>query len=110
MEHQHLHNLSAQSLQFTALVSREPIQTRLFCRRMAQLEQLDWAQLLGSPFALAVAPFLSNKEIFVLSACSRNVLRLHYDLGRWAVRLNDTSYESFRSKRHRASRGGQAST
>jgi hypothetical protein len=67
---------------------------------MAQIEQPDWAQLLGSPFALAVTPFLSDKEIFVLSACSRKVLRLRYDLGRWAVRLNDTSYESLRSKRH----------
>jgi hypothetical protein len=85
---------------FTALMSREPIQTRLFCRRMAQLEQPNWALLLGSPFALAVAPFLSNKELFELSACSRKVLRLRYDLGSWAVRLNDTSYESFRSKRH----------
>jgi hypothetical protein len=82
------------------LSSREPIQTRLFCRRMAQLEQLDWAHLLGSPFALAVAPFLSNRELFKLSACSRKVLRLRYDLGRWSVELNDTSYESFRIKRH----------
>jgi hypothetical protein len=90
------HNL----LQFTALNTGEPIQTRLFCRRMVQLEQPNWAHLLGSPFALAVAPFLSNKELFELSASSRKVLRLRYDLGRWAVRLNDTYYESFRIKRH----------
>jgi hypothetical protein len=67
---------------------------------MAQLEQLDWAHLLGSPFALAVAPFLSNKELFVLSACSRKVLLLRYDLGRWPVRLGGASYKSFRIKRH----------
>jgi hypothetical protein len=99
---------SSQSLQFTALVSREPIQTRLFCRRMAQLEQLVWAHLLGSPFALAVAPFLSNDELFALSACSRYLLRLRYDLGRWSVRLDDTSYEIFRSKRHSVPPGFEA--
>jgi hypothetical protein len=82
------------------MMSREPIHTRLFCRRMAQLKQPDWAHLLGSPFALAVAPFLSNEELFELSACSRKVLRLRYDLGRWTVELDDTSYESFRIKRH----------
>jgi hypothetical protein len=67
---------------------------------MAQLEQPDWAQLLGSPFALAVAPFLSNKELFELSACSRKVLRLRYDLGRWAVELDETSYAGFVTMRY----------
>jgi hypothetical protein len=58
---------------------------------MAQHEQHDWANLLGSPFALAVAPFVSNKEVFQLSTCSRKVLRLRYDLCIWGVVLNDTS-------------------
>jgi hypothetical protein len=70
---------------------------------MAQLEQrYTWAEFLGdsSLTAVTLAPFLSNKELFVLSACSRKTLRLRYDLGRWAVELDDTSYESFRIKRH----------
>jgi hypothetical protein len=66
---------------------------------MAQLEKLDWAHLLGSTFALAVSPFLSNKELFALSACSRKVLRLRYDLCRWSIELDDTSYETFCSRR-----------
>jgi hypothetical protein len=83
--------LPAQSLHF-------PAQTQKMAHE--QLEQPDWAHLLGSPFALAVAPFLSNKELFELSASSRKVLRLRYDLGRWPVKLDATSYESFRIKRH----------
>jgi len=81
------------------MMSRDSNHTRLYCRRMVQNEQLDWAHLLGSPFALAVAPFLSNKEIFQLSTCSRKLLRLRYDLCTWAVELNAISYERFRSKR-----------
>jgi hypothetical protein len=60
-------------------------------------DPLDWAAFLGSwgPFALAVAPYLSNRELFELATCSRKLLRLRYDLGRWAFRLDDDTYESF---------------
>jgi hypothetical protein len=68
---------------------------------MAEPEQSSgWAQLLCSPFALAVAPFLSCREIFELSACSRALLRLRFDLGRWDFPLNGGTYETFRIKRH----------
>jgi hypothetical protein len=62
----------------------------------------DWALFLGSwePFALALAPFLSNEEIFRLSQCSRKVLGLRYTLVRWSVTLNDTSYDSFATQRY----------
>jgi hypothetical protein len=56
----------------------------------------------GVFFAGAVAPLLTNAEIFALSGCSRKLLRLRYDLGRWAVVLNTyrgATYESFRIKR-----------
>jgi len=76
--------------------------TRLSCRRMVQAEQLDWAQFLGdvSSFALAVAPFLYNRELFALSACSRKLLRLRYDLCSWDIKLDYNSFESFRTQRH----------
>jgi hypothetical protein len=86
-----LHNISSNVLLSTTLHPK---------RSMAQLQQPDWAHLLGSPFALAVDPFLSNRDIFALSACSCKVLRLRYDLGSWPVVLDDTSYKRFRSKRH----------
>jgi hypothetical protein len=50
-------------------------------------------------FRCAVAPFLSNCDLFGLSACARGLLRLRYDLGRWVVTLTDSSYEAFRFKR-----------
>ncbi|KAJ1408130.1 hypothetical protein B484DRAFT_200483 [Ochromonadaceae sp. CCMP2298] len=67
---------------------------------MAQPEQLDWAHHLGSPFALAVAPFLYNRELFALSACSHKLLRLRCDLCSWDVKLDYNSFESFRTQRH----------
>jgi hypothetical protein len=62
----------------------------------------NWAVFLGSPesFACTVGPFLSNRELFQLSAASRAVLSLCYALGRWAVQLDGDTYESFRIKRH----------
>jgi hypothetical protein len=61
-----------------------------------------WALLLGKPesFALTVGPFLSNREIFQLSAASRGVLNLRYALGRWTVQLDRTLYKAFCTKRH----------
>jgi Leucine-rich repeat (LRR) protein len=69
---------------------------------MAQLKQRSWAHFLGdvSSFALSVAPYLSNKELFALSACSRKLLRLRYDLCRFRIKLNKKSYMGFRTKRH----------
>jgi len=69
---------------------------------MAEHSEPNWAEHLGNwgVFALTVAPFLSNEEIFKLSTSSRKLLRLRYELGRWAVELNDGTYESFRTKRH----------
>jgi hypothetical protein len=63
---------------------------------------LDWAEFLGSwsPFALAVTPFLSNRELFNLATCSRKLLRLRYDLGRWDFQLDDDTYERFCAMRH----------
>ncbi|KAJ1393423.1 hypothetical protein B484DRAFT_425450, partial [Ochromonadaceae sp. CCMP2298] len=65
-----------------------------------QPEQPDWVQFLGDSSALAVAPFLSNNELFALSACSRKLLQLRYDLGRWDAVLDGSSYERFRIKRY----------
>jgi hypothetical protein len=75
---------------------------------MAHPEQLDWAEFLGSwgPFALSLAPFLSNTELFTLSSASRKLLKLRYDLGRWSIKLGelgtqmDDSYERFCGRRH----------
>jgi hypothetical protein len=53
----------------------------------------------GEVFRSAVAPFLSNRDLFTLSGCARGLLRLRYDLGNWAVKLTDSSYEAFRIKR-----------
>jgi hypothetical protein len=65
--------------------------------------ELHWSSsFLGSwdPFADAVAPFLTNKDMFQLSACCREVLQLRYTLGRWSAVLDDASYERFRIMRH----------
>jgi hypothetical protein len=69
---------------------------------MTQPGSPDWAAFLGSwgLFALAVAPFLSNRELFELATCFRKLLRLRYDLGRWAMELDDDTYESFCAIRH----------
>jgi hypothetical protein len=71
---------------------------------MTQQPRLEpnWAVFLGSPesFASTVGPFLSNREVFQLSAASRVVLSLRYALGRWSVQLKGGTYESFRIKRH----------
>jgi hypothetical protein len=53
----------------------------------------------GEVFQSAVAPFLSNKDLFSLSSCSHAHLHMRYDLGRWAVVLMDQEYEAFRTKR-----------
>jgi hypothetical protein len=53
----------------------------------------------GEVFQSAVAPFLSNKDLFSLSSCSHAHLHMRYDLGRWAVVLMDHEYEAFRTKR-----------
>ncbi|KAJ1442881.1 hypothetical protein B484DRAFT_389846 [Ochromonadaceae sp. CCMP2298] len=62
----------------------------------------DWAAFLGSwgPFALAAAPYLSNRELFHLATCSRKLLGLRYDLGRWKFNLDDDKYEIFCAMRH----------
>jgi hypothetical protein len=61
-----------------------------------------WSSFLGSwePFADAVAPFLTNRDLFQLSGVSRAVLQLRYTLGRWSVELQDTAYERFRIMRY----------
>ncbi|KAJ1419416.1 hypothetical protein B484DRAFT_421612 [Ochromonadaceae sp. CCMP2298] len=69
-------------------------------RRRTMAER--WSVFLGSwePFADAVAPFLTNKDLFQLSACCRGVLGLRYTLGRWSAVLDDASYERFRIMRY----------
>ncbi|KAJ1432220.1 hypothetical protein B484DRAFT_447974 [Ochromonadaceae sp. CCMP2298] len=58
---------------------------------------LDWAAFLGSwgPFALAFAPYLSNREIFNLATCSRKLL----GLGRWKFNMDYDTYERFCARR-----------
>jgi hypothetical protein len=53
----------------------------------------------GEVFRSAVAPFLSNRDLFTVSGCARGMLRLRYDMGKWSVTLTDSSYESFRITR-----------
>eukprot|EP00601_Ochromonadales_sp_CCMP2298_P026479 CAMPEP_0173291744 /NCGR_PEP_ID=MMETSP1143-20121109/12329_1 /TAXON_ID=483371 /ORGANISM="non described non described, Strain CCMP2298" /LENGTH=231 /DNA_ID=CAMNT_0014231027 /DNA_START=62 /DNA_END=753 /DNA_ORIENTATION=+ len=69
---------------------------------MTQPPENHWALLLGNPetFGLTVGPFLSNRELFQLSAASRALLNLRYALGRWAVQLDRSSYNAFRTKLH----------
>jgi hypothetical protein len=64
-------------------------------RRRVMAER--WSVFLGSwePFADAVAPFLTNKDLFQLSVCCLGVLGLRYTLGRWSAVLDDASYGRF---------------
>jgi hypothetical protein len=57
---------------------------------------LDWAEFLGSwsPFALAVASYLSNIELFNLATCSCKLIGLRYDLSSSKFNLDDDTYES----------------
>ncbi|KAJ1386701.1 hypothetical protein B484DRAFT_410126, partial [Ochromonadaceae sp. CCMP2298] len=39
-------------------------------------------------------------ELFLLATCSRKLLGLRYDLGRWKFNLDDDTYEIFCAMRH----------